>query len=120
MEIDAHVLSVMESTISGDYAVYCLENGALHMLLRSAGLPLLSGMSAREYDALTEKDAAEIVLAADRQAVADRLEEMILAEGPDTVAAFIGEPVLGTGGIIRIRQHRPVFAITDSAEIRRL
>ena len=64
MEIDAHVLSVMESTISGDYAVYCLENGALHMLLRSAGLPLLSGMSAREYDALTEKDAAEIVLAA--------------------------------------------------------
>ncbi len=25
---------------------------------------------------------------------------MILAEGPDTVAAFIGEPVLGTGGIV--------------------
>jgi L-2,4-diaminobutyrate transaminase len=25
---------------------------------------------------------------------------MILAEGPETVAAFIGEPVLGTGGII--------------------
>jgi L-2,4-diaminobutyrate transaminase len=34
------------------------------------------------------------------QACADRLEEMILAEGPDTVAAFIGEPVLGTGGIV--------------------
>jgi L-2,4-diaminobutyrate transaminase len=31
---------------------------------------------------------------------ADRLEELILAEGPDTVAAFIGEPVLGTGGIV--------------------
>lgn len=29
-----------------------------------------------------------------------KLEEMILAEGPDTVAAFIGEPVLGTGGIV--------------------
>ncbi|MFC3051866.1 aminotransferase [Kordiimonas pumila] len=28
------------------------------------------------------------------------LEEMILREGPDTVAAFIGEPMLGTGGII--------------------
>ncbi|WP_415182461.1 aspartate aminotransferase family protein [Phaeovulum sp.] len=28
------------------------------------------------------------------------LEEMILAEGPDTVAAFIGEPILGTGGIV--------------------
>jgi len=31
---------------------------------------------------------------------ADKLEEMILAEGPDTIAAFIGEPVLGTGGIV--------------------
>jgi len=31
---------------------------------------------------------------------ADKLEQMILAEGPDTVAAFIGEPVLGTGGIV--------------------
>ncbi len=30
---------------------------------------------------------------------AKELEEMILAEGPDTVGAFIGEPVLGTGGI---------------------
>lgn len=28
------------------------------------------------------------------------LEELILAEGPDTIAAFIGEPVLGTGGIV--------------------
>mgnify|MGYP002653952987 CR=1 FL=1 len=34
------------------------------------------------------------------QHCADTLEEMILAEGPDTVAAFIGEPVLGTGGIV--------------------
>jgi L-2,4-diaminobutyrate transaminase len=30
---------------------------------------------------------------------ADELEQLILAEGLDTVAAFIGEPVLGTGGI---------------------
>jgi L-2,4-diaminobutyrate transaminase len=34
------------------------------------------------------------------QRCADELEQMILAEGPDTVAAFIGEPVMGTGGII--------------------
>jgi L-2,4-diaminobutyrate transaminase len=34
------------------------------------------------------------------QHCADRLEELIRAEGPDTVAAFIGEPVLGTGGIV--------------------
>jgi L-2,4-diaminobutyrate transaminase len=34
------------------------------------------------------------------QYCADELEKMILDEGPETVAAFIGEPVLGTGGII--------------------
>ncbi|MGD1877469.1 MAG: aspartate aminotransferase family protein [Kiloniellaceae bacterium] len=28
------------------------------------------------------------------------LEELILAEGPDTVAAFIGEPLQGAGGVI--------------------
>jgi len=28
------------------------------------------------------------------------LEELIAREGPDTIAAFIGEPVLGTGGIV--------------------
>ncbi|WP_169569330.1 aspartate aminotransferase family protein [Sneathiella limimaris] len=31
---------------------------------------------------------------------AKKLEELILAEGPDTVAAFIGEPALGTGGLV--------------------
>lgn len=31
---------------------------------------------------------------------ARRLEELVLAEGPDTVAAFIGEPMLGTGGLV--------------------
>ncbi|MFT0860446.1 aspartate aminotransferase family protein [Ancylobacter sp. G4_0304] len=34
------------------------------------------------------------------QDCADRLEQLILAEGPETIAAFIGEPVLGTGGIV--------------------
>jgi 4-aminobutyrate--pyruvate transaminase len=28
------------------------------------------------------------------------LEELILREGPDTVAAFIAEPVMGAGGVI--------------------
>ena len=31
---------------------------------------------------------------------ATSLEKLILAEGPETVAAFIGEPFLGTGGIV--------------------
>lgn len=34
------------------------------------------------------------------QYCAEQLEQMILAEGPDTVAAFIGEPVMGTGGLV--------------------
>ena len=32
--------------------------------------------------------------------MAQELEEMILREGPDTVAAFIAEPVMGAGGVI--------------------
>ena len=31
---------------------------------------------------------------------ANQLEALIQKEGPDTIAAFIGEPVLGTGGIV--------------------
>ena len=32
--------------------------------------------------------------------LAEELEAMILAEGADTVAAFIGEPVMGAGGVM--------------------
>jgi 4-aminobutyrate--pyruvate transaminase len=34
------------------------------------------------------------------QRMADSLEKLILAEGPDTIAAFIAEPVMGAGGVI--------------------
>ncbi len=32
--------------------------------------------------------------------LAEELEQMILEEGPETVAAFIAEPILGTGGVL--------------------
>lgn len=32
--------------------------------------------------------------------LADDLEKLILAEGPDTIAAFFGEPVMGAGGVV--------------------
>lgn len=32
--------------------------------------------------------------------LAERLEDLILAEGPETIGAFIAEPLLGTGGIV--------------------
>jgi L-2,4-diaminobutyrate transaminase len=44
-------------------------------------------------------EAGETELDFSRRRAAE-LEQMILAEGPDTVGAFIAEPVLGTGGII--------------------
>ena len=34
------------------------------------------------------------------QTCADALERLILAEGPDTVAAFIAEPVMSSGGVL--------------------
>ncbi|MFN3982238.1 MAG: aspartate aminotransferase family protein, partial [Caldilinea sp.] len=34
------------------------------------------------------------------QHCADRLDALIVAEGPETVAAFIGEPIQGVGGVI--------------------
>lgn len=46
----------------------------------------------RSDDAMTEEDFS--------RCCAEKLEELILAESPETVAAFIGEPVLGTGGIV--------------------
>ena len=32
--------------------------------------------------------------------MADSLEQMIVAEGPDTVAAFFAEPIMGAGGVL--------------------
>jgi len=32
--------------------------------------------------------------------LAEKLEDLIVAEGPDTIAAFIAEPVMGAGGVI--------------------
>ncbi len=58
------------------------------------------------------------------EAAARQLEEAILREGPDTVAAFIGEPIQGAGGVIyptddywpRVREictRHNVLLITD-------
>jgi L-2,4-diaminobutyrate transaminase len=54
--------------------------------------PITSAAFRRAERSQTEEQFAQFC--------ADKLEELILAEGPDTVAAFIGEPVLGTGGIV--------------------
>ncbi len=50
---------------------------------------------------------------------AAELEQLVLAEGPDTVAAFIGEPVLGTGGRVPPPQGywEAVQAVLDKYDI---
>ncbi|MUZ75505.1 aminotransferase class III-fold pyridoxal phosphate-dependent enzyme [Agrobacterium vitis] len=48
------------------------------------------------YRQATEQESEE----AFSKRCAGELEALILAEGPETVGAFIGEPVLGTGGIV--------------------
>ena len=46
----------------------------------------------RQNDELSEEDFSAHCAA--------ELEKLILAEGPDNIAAFIGEPALGTGGLV--------------------
>jgi L-2,4-diaminobutyrate transaminase len=58
-------------------------------IIRHAGVPhhYWGAVEGESEEAFSQRRAAE-------------LEQLILIEGPDTVGAFIAEPVLGTGGII--------------------
>ena len=54
------------------------------------------------------------------QRLADELEALILAEGPDTVAAFIAEPVMGAGGAIMppVGYFARIQAVLDRHDVR--
>jgi L-2,4-diaminobutyrate transaminase len=60
-------------------------------------LPMVKHVSAphRLWDAVEGQTEAEFVAA-----LADELKQTILAEGPETVAAFIAEPIQAAGGVI--------------------
>ena len=60
-------------------------------------LPFARHVSAPHYyrNGLPGESEADFV-----ERLATELETMILDEGPDTVAAFIGEPLMGAGGVI--------------------
>ncbi len=62
-------------------------------------LPLPMVRHARAPYSLWERQAGETDEAF-AQRLADELEQLIVAEGPETVAAFIGEPLQGAGGVI--------------------
>ena len=62
-------------------------------------LPLPMVRHTKSVDQYREKPAG--MSEADYAAhLADELEKLILAEGPETVGAFIAEPVMGTGGVL--------------------
>lgn len=88
------------------------RHGAFHgstvMAARISGLPLMhksfnlpdcsvihTGRPHYYRDALPGESEAEFVARLARE-----LEEVILGEGPETIAAFIAEPVMGAGGVI--------------------
>ena len=81
MEITDAVLKLLTQTTPGNYAVYQIDGSAMRLLLRSDGLPRLSGLTAAEYDALAADDAVQIVLENDRPYVVDVLARLMAAGG---------------------------------------
>jgi len=71
----------------------------LEMFHKKFDLPLAQVLHT-EAPYFLRRPEAEMSEEAFSQCCAQKLEALILAEGPDTIAAFIGEPVLGTGGIV--------------------
>lgn len=69
MKLDQTMLTAIAAACPGNFALYALKEGALRQLYRSAQLPALSGMADADYDALARRDAAELVLPADRAQV---------------------------------------------------
>ena len=71
----------------------------LELFHRKFDLPLSGVVHTQAPDFFRRDDLSQT----EAEFVADcvqKLEDLIAAEGADTIAAFIGEPVLGTGGIV--------------------
>ncbi|MCQ1855600.1 aspartate aminotransferase family protein [Neorhizobium galegae] len=66
---------------------------------RSFDLPLAGVVhtTCPHYRAFKQENETELAFV---ERCAKDLEDLILKEGPETVAAFIGEPVMGAGGVI--------------------
>jgi L-2,4-diaminobutyrate transaminase len=83
-----HGVTVMSASLTG-----------LDSLHEGFDLPLPMIRYTRAPDRLWEASSEESDEDFARR-LADELEELIVREGPDTVAAFIGEPIQGAGGVI--------------------
>jgi L-2,4-diaminobutyrate transaminase len=69
-------------------------------LYHAAFQPAAGWLSAHRDAALPAPARADMTEAEFTAYLIGKLEAMIEREGPETIAAFIGEPVLGTGGIM--------------------
>ncbi len=89
------------SRLRGYHGVTVLSGGltGLKNLHEGFDLPLPMIRHVRPPHRIWEK-AAGTTDAEFAQTLADELEATILAEGPDTVAAFIAEPIQAAGGVI--------------------
>ena len=83
-----HGVTVASASLTGLPSLHTAFNLPLPMILHTETPHYWRnaepGMSEREYS----------------KWCAQKLEDMILAEGPETVGAFIAEPVMGAGGVI--------------------
>lgn len=83
-----HGVTIASASLTGLPAMHAAFDLPLPRIKHTAAPHRLWGMHPGETDAQFS------------QRLADELEQLILAEGPETVGAFIGEPVQGAGGVI--------------------
>lgn len=85
-----HGVSVASGSLSG-----------VPMVHQHFGLPLNFARHVSRPDLYRDAPARQCASELAYSAILAReIEDMILAEGPDTVAGFIAEPVMGTGGVL--------------------
>jgi L-2,4-diaminobutyrate transaminase len=83
-----HGLTVAAGSLTGIEAYHRAFNLPIKEVLHTACPDLYRGKPAGMSEADYSRELAR------------ELEELILREGPDTMAAFIAEPVMGTGGVL--------------------
>jgi len=76
MELNRAVLDAIIGSCPGDFAVYRVAENRLATVYYSPGLPGLCDMTAEEYDRIISRDAADIVLPADRPRVASLVQKL--------------------------------------------
>jgi len=112
--------------ISRDYAYHgvSVASGSLSgvpMVHQHFGLPLDFARHVSRPDLYRDAPARQC---ADERAysalLAREIENLILAEGPDTVAGFIAEPVMGTGGVLPPPEgyFQAIRAVLDRYDVR--